>query len=96
MRLFPRQEVTFQGTKGMIRVGNGPFNAGTHAEAQVYLYRNGEPDAVWRFSGARQYRLQVECFGRRIREGGDYPWTLEDARGSQAMIDMVWANETIA
>ena len=96
MRLFPRQEVTFQGSKGMIKVANGPFNAGTHAEAQVHLWRAGEPDQVWRFPGARQYRLQVEAFGRKIRDGGDYPWTLEDAKGTQAMIDMVWANETPA
>ena len=93
MRLFPRQEVTFQGTKGLIRVGNGPFNAGLHAEAQVHMFRAGEPDAVFRFPGARQYRLQVEAFGRTIREGAAYPWSLEDARGTQAMIDMVWANE---
>ncbi len=96
MRLFPRQEVTFQGTKGMIKVANGPFNAGTFAEAQVHLFRAGEPDQTWRFPGARQYRLQVEAFGRKIRDGGDYPWTLEDAKGTQAMIDMVWANEVSA
>jgi predicted dehydrogenase len=94
MRLFPRQEVTFQGTKGMIKVANGPFNAGLHAEAQVTMWRAGEPDQQWRFPGARQYRNQVEAFGRKIRQGGDYPWTLEDAKGTQAMIDMVWANET--
>ena len=96
MRLFPRQEVTFQGTKGMIKVANGPFNAGLHAEAQVTMWRAGEPDQCWRFPGVRQYRNQVEAFGRKIRNGGDYLWTLEDARGTQAMIDMVWANETPA
>lgn len=93
MRLFPRQEVTFQGTRGLIKVANGPFNAGLHAEAQVQMLRADEPDQTWRFPGVRQYRLQVEAFGRKIRNGGDYPWTLEDARGTQAMIDMVWANE---
>jgi len=96
MRLFPRQEVVFQGTKGMIRVGYGPFNAGLHAEAQVHMFRAGEPDAIFRYPGARQYRLQVEAFGRKIREGAAYPWSLEDARGTQAMIDMVWANEVPA
>jgi predicted dehydrogenase len=96
MRLFPRQEVVFQGTRGMIRVGYGPFNAGLHAEAQVHLFHAGGHDEVFRFPGARQYRLQVEAFGRRIRDGGPYPWTLEDAKGTQAMIDMVWANETPA
>jgi len=33
MRLYNRQEVVFQGDKGMIRVANGPFNAGVHDQA---------------------------------------------------------------
>jgi predicted dehydrogenase len=92
MRLFPRQEVVFQGESGMIRV-QAPFNAGAVAEAQCHLFRPGEPDQIFRFPGARQYRNQVEAFGRSVREGAAYPWSLEDARGTQAMIDLVFASE---
>ncbi|MFN0115163.1 MAG: Gfo/Idh/MocA family protein [Paracoccaceae bacterium] len=92
MRLFPRQEVVFQGETGLIRV-TGPFNAGLFAEAQTTLCRAGAHDEVFRFPGARQYKLQVESFGRRVREGAAYPWSLEDAKGTQAMIDMAFAGE---
>jgi predicted dehydrogenase len=92
MRLHPRQEVVFQGETGLIRM-TGPFNAGLFGEAQLHMFRNGLPDHIERFPGARQYRNQVEAFGRTIRTGAPYAWSLEDARGTQAMIDMVFASE---
>jgi predicted dehydrogenase len=91
-RLFPRQEVTFQGETGLIRL-TAPFNAGVFGEATLILRRQGEPDVVQRFPGVRQYEIQVENFARHIREAAPYPWTLEDARGTQAMIDLVYASE---
>ncbi len=90
MRLPPRQEVVFQGEAGVIRL-TAPFNAGLFGEAQVHMFRPGKPDHVERFPGARQYRNQVEAFGRTLREGAPYAWTLEDAKGTQAMIDRVFA-----
>ncbi len=93
MRLFPRQEVTFHGQTGLIRVV-GPFNAGLFHEAQCHLHRADGHDEVFRFPGARQYRNQVEAFGRSVRDGAPFAWTLEDAKGTQAMIDMVFAGET--
>lgn len=92
MRLPPRQEVTFQGAAGTIRM-TCPFNAGVFAEAQLHMIRPGRPDHVERFPGVRQYRNQVEAFCRSLRDGAPFPWTLEDARGTQAMIDMVLAGE---
>ncbi|HPE24216.1 Gfo/Idh/MocA family protein [Albidovulum sp.] len=92
MRLPPRQEVVFQGEGGVMRL-TAPFNAGLFGEAQLHLFRPGQPDHVERFPGARQYRNQVEAFGRTIREGAPYPWSLEDARGTQAMIDRVFASD---
>lgn len=92
MRLPNRQEVVFQGERGVLRL-TAPFNAGLFGEAQLHLFRAGEPDHVERFPGARQYRNQVEAFCRTIRTGADYPWRLEDARGTQAMIDRVFASE---
>ncbi len=90
MRLHPRQEVVFQGEAGLIRL-TAPFNAGLFGEAQLHLFRAGRPDHVERFPGARQYRNQAEAFCRTIRDGAPYPWSLEDAKGTQAMIDRVFA-----
>lgn len=90
-RLFPRQEVTFQGESGRITL-SAPFNAGVFGEAEVTLHgANGTETR--RFPGVNQYVLQVEAFVRHIREGAPYPWTLEDAQKGQAMIDMVRAGE---
>ena len=91
MRLFPRQEVTYHGETGLIRM-TGPFNAGRFAEAQLHMFRAGQPDHVERFPGVRQYRLQVEAFVASVRTGAAYAWSLEDAKGTQAMIDMVYAS----
>ncbi len=92
MRLANRQEVVFQGEKGVLRL-TAPFNAGLFGEAQLHLLRAGEADHIERFPGVRQYRNQVEAFCHTVRTGADYPWQLEDARGTQAMIDRVFAGE---
>jgi predicted dehydrogenase len=92
MRLPPRQEVVFQGEKGLIRM-TAPFNAGLFGEAQIHMFRPGAADHVERFPGVRQYRNQVEAFCRTVREGAPYLWSLEDAKGTQAMIDRIFASE---
>ena len=92
MRLAPRQEVVLQGETGVLRL-TAPFNAGLFGEAQIHLLRPGMPDQIERFPGERQYRNQVEAFVASVRDGAAYPWRLEDARGTQAMIDMVFAGE---
>ncbi len=90
MRLFPRQEVVFQGDKGMIRVANGPFNANTFAEARLELHRPGLSVTIERFPQDNHYVLQVEAFNRSVRSGEAYPCPLEFVRGTQAMIDRVF------
>jgi len=90
MRLPPRQEVVFQGESGLIRL-TAPFNAGLFGEAQLHMLRPDQPDHIERFPGARQYRNQVEAFCRSLRTGAAYPWHLEDARGTQRMIDRIFA-----
>ena len=94
MRLFGRQEVVFQGDKGMIRVACAPFNAGTHDQAQLELHQPGGKVTIERFPGVNQYKLQVEAFGRSVREGVAYPCPLEFVRGTQAMIDRVFQMES--
>ncbi len=88
MRLFPRQEVVFQGETGLIRL-TAPFNAEVFAEPTVETHRMGFVSTYERFPHARHYRLQVENFGRTIRDGAAYPCPLEFSRGTQAMIDQI-------
>ncbi len=90
-RLPPRQDAVFQGEDGMIQV-TVPCNAGVAGEAQVHLVR-GNATIVERFPTVRQYVLQMQAFAATVRDGAPYPWSLEDAKGTQAMIDLVRANE---
>ncbi len=94
MRLANRQEVVFQGEKGMIRVANAPFNAGVHDQAQVELHLPGGRVVTERFPGVNQYKLQVEAFCHSVRTGAAYPCPLEFVRGTQAMIDRVFQMES--
>lgn len=89
MRMANRQEMTFHGDKGVMRL-NAPFNAELFAEPKVTVYRPDRTDMVERFPSDKHYVNQVENFGRTVRTGVDYPWTLENTRGTQAMIDMVF------
>ncbi|MFN6925765.1 MAG: Gfo/Idh/MocA family protein [Tabrizicola sp.] len=90
MRMYNRQVATFQGTKGMIRLEGGPFNANVNDLAEVELHQNGNRVIVERFPTANHYKLQVEAFGRTVREGAAYPCPLEFVRGTQAMMDRVY------
>jgi predicted dehydrogenase len=91
MRMFLRQEMTFHGDRGLIRVASAPFNAGVYDVASVQIDRPGMVRTVERFPAVNHYVLQVEAFGRSLREGADYPCPLEFTRGTQAMIDRVFA-----
>lgn len=91
MRLANRQEVVFQGDKGMIRVGSAPFNANVHDVAEVELHLPGQRVITDRFPTANHYKLQVEAFCRSVRTGAAYPCPLEFVRGTQVMMDKVRA-----
>lgn len=93
MRLHPRQDVVFHGRDGILRL-TAPFNANVFGQAELWLHSNAEtPQAVTveRWPRVNQYVLQVERFGQSLRDGAPYPWTLEDAKGTQTMIDRVLA-----
>jgi predicted dehydrogenase len=90
MRLYNRQTVVFQGDKGMIRLDGGPFNANYNDIAEIELHQNGNRVTTERFPTANHYVLQVEAFGRSIREGAVYPCPLEFVKGTQAMMDTVY------
>ncbi|OCX62813.1 oxidoreductase [Thioclava sp. SK-1] len=91
-RLPPRQMAIFQGSDGLIRM-TCPYNANVFDQAEITLERPEEPAQVLRYAGVNQYVLQVQAFTNHITSGAPYPWQLEDARGTQAMIDMVLASE---
>jgi len=90
MRLQNRQEVTFHGDKGLLKVANGPFNANLFAEARIELH-NGQTVTSERWPAANHYKLQVENFGRTVRTGAAYPCPLEFTVGTQKMIDAAFA-----
>ncbi len=91
MRMSSRQEVVFHGATGQIRL-TAPFNANVFGQAQVELQK-GNSVTTERWPAANHYVLQVEAFCRSVRDGAAYPWTLENAKGTQRMIDMAYASE---
>ncbi|WP_425038080.1 Gfo/Idh/MocA family protein [Primorskyibacter sp. S187A] len=90
MRMLPRQEVNIHGTHGLIRL-TAPFNAGVFDTARVELHRPGLEVTSWRWPGVNQYVLQGEAFNASVLDGVAYPCPLEFSRGTQAMIDQVFA-----
>ena len=90
MRLYNRQVVTFQGDRGMIRLDGGPFNANYNDIAEIELHQDGNKVITERFPTSNHYVLQVEAFGRSVREGAAYPCPLEFVKGTQMMIDTVF------
>ncbi len=93
MRLHNRQEMSFHGDKGVIRL-TAPFNANVFAEAQLEL-RQGMTVTTERWPGVNQYVLQVQNFGDSIRNGTPYACPLEFTHGTAAMIDMVFAKARV-
>ncbi|MGR3498033.1 MAG: Gfo/Idh/MocA family protein [Limimaricola soesokkakensis] len=89
MRLHPRQEVTFHGEEGVLKM-LCPFNANTFGQAEMTLETEGMRVMHERWPGIDHYKLQVEAFTAAIG-GADYACPLEFSRGTQAMIDMVYA-----
>ncbi|MFN3661247.1 Gfo/Idh/MocA family protein [Yoonia sp.] len=89
MRMQPRQQVTFHGDRGVLTL-SCPFNANVFDLAQLTLDTGG-PITTERWPGVNHYVLQVENFGKAIRGEADYPCPLEFSRGTQVMMDMIFA-----
>ncbi|PTX56662.1 putative dehydrogenase [Litoreibacter ponti] len=89
-RMHLYQEVRFHGEGGVIRL-TAPFNPNVYDAARIELHRAGEV-SIERFPAANHYVNQVEAFSAHLRDGADYPWSLEDAQGTQATIDAVYAS----
>ncbi|MFQ1700057.1 Gfo/Idh/MocA family protein [Loktanella agnita] len=90
MRMHPRQQVTFHGDKGVLRL-TCPFNANVQDIAQLTLENDGQTMISERWPAENHYVLQVENFCKSAQEGAAYPCPLEFSRGTQKMMDMVFA-----
>ncbi len=89
-RLAARQGIVFHGDKGVLRM-TCPFNANVFDQAELHLETTKGSVMVERFTGVNHYVLQVEAFSRAVREGGGYACPLEFSKGTQAMMDTVFA-----
>ena len=90
MRLFPRQQITFHGDKGVLRL-TCPYNANVFDLSELTLENNGQTRLHERWPAVNQYKLQVENFVKSATTGETYPCPLEFSRGTQRMMDMVFA-----
>ncbi|MGH1416562.1 MAG: Gfo/Idh/MocA family protein [Pelagimonas sp.] len=95
MRMAPWQEMVFHGDRGVMRL-TAPFNANLYGEARIELQVVGEEGLevqMMRYPADNHYVHQVEAFNASVLEGAEYACPLEFSRGTQEMIDMVWAAE---
>ncbi len=90
MRMAKWQEVTFHGSKGVLRL-TAPFNASVFGEAQVIHTRADLTNTLYRYPEDNQYVHQVEAFNQSVLNGVDFPCPLEFTRGTQVMIDDVFS-----
>lgn len=90
MNIHLTQHVTFFGSDGRIHLP-APFNPGGYGEARLEITQADGAQRIERWPDFKQYVAQVEAFNAAVRAEADFPWTLEDARGTQAVIDAVYA-----
>ncbi len=95
MRMAPWQDMTFHGTEGVIRL-TAPFNPLVFGPARVEVHQNGKnghgPTVTeHRFPGDNHYVLQVEAFNNSVLDGVPYDCPLEFSKGTQEMIDRIFA-----
>ncbi|WP_375280441.1 Gfo/Idh/MocA family protein [Pseudooctadecabacter sp.] len=92
MNVHAAQHMTFHGTDGSIHL-SAPFNAGSFGEATLVLEQSDGARRVERWPDQRQYVTQVEGFCAAVRGDAPFAWTLEEARATQHVIDMVYAKD---
>jgi len=90
IRMHPRQEITFHGDEGVLRLP-APFSPRVFGEARLEL-RRGTETITERWPAASHYELQAAAFNRAVREGAVYPCSLEFSRGTQVMMDAAFAS----
>lgn len=89
-QLANRQTIVFHGDKGFIEL-NSPFNSNLYEGDEVRLHNtNHSQTQVFRFTGVKQYRLQVEAFARVAGGSGEEHFTLEQSVANQKAIDAIY------
>lgn len=90
MRASLWQEMVFHGATGVLRLPS-PFNPPDFGPARIEVLRAGGAAEIESFFADRHYKLQVEAFGHSLRTGAPYPVPLEFSRGTQTLIDEIFA-----
>lgn len=90
MRMMNYQQMTFHGTTGVLRL-TCPFNANKADVAELILDRKDAPRHIERWPAENHYVRQVENFSAAARGDAEYPVPLEWSRGTQQMLDMIYA-----
>ena len=90
MRMFNRQYITFHGDKGVMTL-TCPYNANVFDIATLKVETAGGITRTERWPRTNQYVLQVENFTEAAVNPPSYPCSLEFSRGTQQMMDMVFA-----
>lgn len=90
MRMMRYQQMTFHGTTGILRL-TCPFNANKADVAELVLDRDGDARMVERWPAENHYVGQVEAFCAAVRGEAAFPVSLEWSRGTQQMLDMIYA-----
>ena len=90
MRMANRQSMVFHGDKAVMTIRT-PFNANVFDLADIEISYPDERRVYERFTSVNHYICQVENFAHSVRTGAAYPWPLEQAQGTQAMIDTIYA-----
>jgi predicted dehydrogenase len=89
-QMAARQAMVLHGEEGFIEVAS-PFNAGLYDHHRVELHNQKHTEAqIFRFPGAKHYRLQVEAFARAAQGGTDRVFTLEQSVLNQKVIDAIY------
>ena len=89
MRMAPRQEVTFHGTEGFIKL-TAPFNPLVYDKAEIIQRMNDGTKKVFSYPGVSHYVNQIEAFSDAVLNSKTYPCSLEFSQGTQSMIDSIF------
>jgi predicted dehydrogenase len=85
-----RQFIVFHGETGFIEV-HAPFNSGTYDQDRISLHNQDHTETrEFRFSAARQYRLEAEAFADAAQGGKSKVFTLEESVLNQKLIDAIY------
>ncbi|MEO1639199.1 MAG: Gfo/Idh/MocA family oxidoreductase [Pseudomonadota bacterium] len=90
MRAAPRQGITFHGETGVLTL-SCPYNANVFDLAALTLETDKGARIVERWPQTNHYVLQVENFCAAVAGEIEYPCPLEFSRGTQEMMDMIFA-----